>query len=143
MTSSASLQTLRDGIAVPTFPLSLAWLACTRSSLRNPEWVCCPFSHAASAAAFFSVAADVAPVHQVRNILHQHRCVGRDSSPTAMLQRSPCSGLTGHESYRTFDDPFCLASSTGGLSLEQAGFPPGVLVRFPLPTLQSLARCHT
>ena len=93
-----------------------------------------------------SVAADVAPVHQVRTKLHQpalYPCVGRDSGPNAMLERSfQCSGLTGNESYRTFDDPIGLAFSHWRPLWNSLASFHGVLVRIPLPTLQSPARCH-
>ena len=58
--------------------------------------------------------------HQVRSEFHQPAqfpCVGRDSGPNAMLQRSTqCSGLAGHESHRTFDDFILLAFTHCGLS---------------------------
>ena len=58
------------------------------------------------------------PVRQVRSEFHlpaQHPCVGRNSSPNAMLQRSlQCSGLAGHQSHRTFDDPTGQAFSHWG-----------------------------
>ena len=53
-----------------------------------------------------SVAADT-PVHQVRSKFHQpaqYPCVGRDSRPNAMLQRSlQRSGIAGYE-----ESNFCL-----------------------------------
>ena len=84
-----------------------------------------------------SVAADVAPVHQIRSELHQpaqSRCIRRDSGSNAMLQRSfQCSGLTSHESHRAFDDSVGLALPLV-VSLTLSGFLLGKLVQFPLPT---------
>ena len=104
-------RTLRDGIAVPTFLLLLAWVACTESSLRIPGWVCCPFGHAASAAVSFRRC----QCHLFISKLHQptqYPCVGRDSGPNAMLERSfQCSGLTGNEPHCTFHDRVGLAFS--------------------------------
>ena len=88
-----------------------------------------------------SVAADVAPVHQVRSEIHQpaqYPCVGRDSGPDAMLQRSlQCSSL----SHCTFDDPVGLVFTQLVVSPEP-GFPLGDLVRVPSPVPQSPVHCR-
>ena len=114
MTSSASPQALQDGIAVPLSPSR--WLGRHIQDLLSKLQSGCVVPSAMQPLQRRpSVAADVAPVHQVRSIFHQraqHPCVGRDFGSCAMLQRSfQCSGLTGHESYRTFDDPVGLTFS--------------------------------
>ena len=108
-------------IAVPCSVTTTAsddesWPACTGSSLRILEQVCCPFGHAASAVASF------------------RRCRCRT-----------CSSSTQHipPSYRTFDAPAGLAFLPLAASLrERPGFLLGEIVRFPLPTNQSPARAH-
>ena len=80
-----------------------------------------------------SVAAEVTPAHQVRSKIHQpskYPCVGRDSGPNAMLQRSlQRSGLTSHVSRCTFDDSTGLPFRHWGVSLGRSGFPVGELNR--------------
>ena len=92
-----------------TFLLLLAWLACTKSSLRIPVSVCGPFAHAAPAAVTFRrCRQECSKCHQPA----QYPCVGRDCGPNAMFQRGlQRSGLASHELHHTLDDTIGLAFS--------------------------------
>ena len=93
----------QDGIAVPTF---LLLLARTRSSLRIPGSVCCPFGRATSAA----VSVRRCRCHTCSSGTQQ--IPPPSTGPNAMLKLSfQCSGLTGNGPHRTFDVPVGLALS--------------------------------
>ena len=109
MTSSASPQTLRDGIAVPTFPLSLAWPAST-GSLRIPEWVCCPFGHAASAAASFR-RCRCRTCSQSTQHIPPASTVSLRRAGLWFLCSFQCSCLASNEPHRTLEDSIGLAFS--------------------------------
>ena len=107
--SSAFQRILQDAIAVPIFPLLLAWPACTKSSLRIPEQWCYPFGHAASEAA------------SSRRYRHRTASSSKQQIPPAntisfnsvchaMFQCSlQCSHLTCNEPHSASDDPIGLA----------------------------------
>ena len=89
MTSSAFQRVLQDRIAGPAGHLLLVWHACTQYSPPIPKLLCCPFVHAVYRR--LPVAADVAPVHQIRSELHQpaqYPCIRRDFDARTMLQCS-------------------------------------------------------
>ena len=82
-----------------------------------------------------------------QNSARQHRILASGGILVSMRCSNTafqCSGVTGNESHRAFADSIGLAfSHLRSLRNNLAGFPfLACLAQFPLPALQSLARCH-